>query len=96
MTNAKICSIKFENKDVINKIKAFDPCKTHRYDDAFIRMLKICDSAIVKPLIILFTNCISEGIFPDSWKESNICPILKKGDKQIVDYYRPLSLLPAC
>ena len=59
-------------------------------------MLKICDSAIVKPLTILFKNCISEGIFPDNWKKSNICPIHKKGDKQIVDNYRPVSLLPVC
>ena len=96
MTNAKICSIKFENKDIINVIKALDPCKAHGYDDISIRMLKICDSAIVKPLTILFKNCISEGIFPDNWKKSNICPIHKKGDKQIVDNYRPVSLLPVC
>ena len=96
MTNAKICSIKSENKDIINVIKAFDPCKAHGYDDISIRMLKICDSAIVKPLTILFKNCISEGIFPDNWKKSNICPIHKKDDKQIVDNYRPVSLLPVC
>ena len=55
-------SIKLENKDIINVIKALDP----RYDDISIRMLKICDSAIVKPLTILFKNCISQGIFPDT------------------------------
>ena len=59
-------------------------------------MLKICDSAIVKPLTILFKNCISQGIFPDNWKKSNICPIHKKGDKQVVNNYRPMSLLPIC
>ena len=32
MTNAKICSIKFENQDIINVIKALDPCKAHGYD----------------------------------------------------------------
>ena len=57
MTNAKISSIKFENKDIISIIKALDKCKVHGYDD--IRMLKMCDSAIVKPLTILFKSCIS-------------------------------------
>ena len=57
-------------------------------------MLKICDSAIVKLLTILFKNCISESIFPDNWRKSNICPIHKKGDKQIAGNYRPVSLLP--
>ena len=40
MTNAKIYSIKFKNKDIINVIKALAPCKAHRYDDIFMRMLK--------------------------------------------------------
>ena len=59
-------------------------------------MLKICDSAIVKPLTTLFKNCISQCIFLDNWKKSDICPILKKGDKQIANNYRPVSLLPIC
>ena len=77
MTNATISSIKFENKDIINVIKALDPCTAHRHDIS-ISMLKICDSAIVKPLVILFKNCISQGIFQDNWKKSNIFPIHKK------------------
>ena len=96
MTNAKISSIKFENKDIINVIKALDPCKAHGYGDISIRMLQICYSAIVKPLTVLFENCISQGIFPDNWKKSNICPIHEKGYKQIVNNYRPVSLLPIC
>ena len=96
MANAKISSIKFENKDIINVIKALDPCKAHGYDYISIRMLKICGSTIVKPLTILFKNYISQGIFPDNWEKSNICPIHKKGDKQIVNNYRPVSLLPIC
>ena len=72
MTNAKICSIKFENKDIINVIKALDPCKAHGYDDISIRMLKIYDSAILNPLTILFKNCFSEGIFSDNWKNKHL------------------------
>ena len=51
---------------------------------------------IVKPLAIIFKNCIDNGVFPDIWKKSNIIPIHKKGDKQITDNYRPVSLLPIC
>ena len=57
-------------------------------------MLKLCDKSIITPLSILFQNCIDTRTFPDTWKKSNIVPVHKKGDKQIVDNYRPVSLLP--
>ena len=34
-----------------------------------------------------------EGKFPDKWKESIVCPILKKGDPQDTKNYRPISCL---
>ena len=52
MTNTKMSSIKSENKDIINVIKALDRCRAHGYDDISIRMLKICDSVVVKSLTI--------------------------------------------
>ena len=59
-------------------------------------MLKICDSAIVEPLTIIFNNCINQSMFPDIWKNSNIYHIHKKGDKQTINNYQPVSLLPVC
>ena len=56
-------------------------------------MLKLCDKSIIPPLSLLFQNCIDTRTFPDTWKKSNIVPVHKKGDKQIVDNYRPVSLL---
>ena len=58
-----------------------------------VRMIKICDKATVKPLSIIYKNCIDNGIFPDLWKKSNIVPVHKKGDKQLLQNYRPVSLL---
>ena len=56
-------------------------------------MIKLCSKYVVKPLTI-FKNCIGTGTFPDIWKRSNIIPVHKKGDKQIVHNYRPIPLLP--
>ena len=95
LINTKLSSIKFENKN-INIKRSLSVGKTHSHDNISIRMLKICDYAIVEPLLIMFNNSINQCIFPDIRKRSNIWPIHKKGDKQIISNYRPVSLLPIC
>ena len=89
-TDTKIKSIKFNDDDFIKTIRNLDMNKTHDHDDITIWMIKICDYAIVKPLLMIFKNCISFGEFPDIWKKSSICSIDKKSDKQIINYYRPV------
>ena len=59
-------------------------------------MLYICDDSIIIPLSIIFYNIIKTGIYPDLWKTANVNPVYKKGDKQNITNYRPISLLPIC
>ena len=47
-------------------------------------MLKIYGSAIYKPLVITFKQCVDTGIFPSDWEKGNIVPIHRKGGKQIL------------
>ena len=57
-------------------------------------MVTLCGDSLVKPLSIIFQNCINSGVFPG--KKSNIVPIHKKNDKQLINNYRLVSLLPIC
>ena len=94
ITNSSLSSISFNDQDILNVLHSLNISKAHGFDDLSIRLLKICDSSIVKPLSIIFKNCLQSGSFPNNWKKSNVVPIHKKGDKQLLQNYRPVSLLP--
>ena len=57
-------------------------------------MIKFCDKYIIPAIPLIYKNCINSGIFPNIGKISNVVPIHNKGDKQIIDNYRPVSFLP--
>ena len=55
-----------------------NPHKTHGHDGISLRMLKLCNLTITKPLLIIYKNCLQRGVFPDDWKKGNIIPVHKK------------------
>ena len=59
-------------------------------------MLKICGNSIYRPLELIFNDCQAGGIFPSNWKKGNTVPVHKKNDKQRLNNYRTISLLPIC
>ena len=71
-------------------IGKLDSNKAHSYDGVSVKMLKICNKSISKPLSLLFNNCLNQGTFPSLWKKVNIIPVFKKNDKTIISNYRPL------
>ena len=57
-------------------------------------MINFCGVSIVTPMSMIFKICIDNDTSPNIRKRSNIIPVHKKGDKQIVDNYRSVSVLP--
>ena len=89
------CStIRFTGDDILKIIKNFDPNKAHGHDMICIRMVKLCDASLCKPLEFIFKSCLESGKFPLEWKKANVVPAHKKEDKQILENYHPISLLP--
>ena len=43
-----------------------------------IRMLKLSNPSLIKPLYIIFQNFLKSGIFPDDLKKENIVSVHKK------------------
>ena len=46
-----------------------------------------------KSISDLFNACVQQGKFPNLLKEAKITPIYKKGQKNLIDNYRPISVL---
>ena len=82
--------------NIATLIKNLDPNKAHDHDMISICMLKLCGKSICKPLDLIFQSCMKQGKFPTEWKKANVAPVHKKGDKQILKNYRPVSLPPIC
>ena len=91
-----ISSITFNRIDIATIIRSLDPNKAYGDDMISIRMLKICDKPICKPLQLIFQSCIKHEKFPNEWKIPNVVPVHKKTNKQILRNYWPVSLLPIC
>ena len=52
-------------------------------------------SSISKSLMLLFITIANKQQFPSTWKLSEIVPIYKENNEQVVSNYRPISLLNA-
>ena len=92
--SSKVSVITFTDDDILKIIRFLNINMAHGHGDISIRVIKICDKAILEPLSKIYKNCIDTGVFSDSWKKSSIVPVHKKGDKQLLENYRPVSLLP--
>ena len=68
----------FSSTDILNIITNLDSNKAHGYDNISVRLIKICGISICRPLEIIFSNCISQGVFPDYLKRANVVPVHKK------------------
>ena len=47
---------------------------------------------IVDPLVVIFQNSLDSGIVLTDWREANVSPLFKKGDREKTRNYRPVSL----
>jgi len=63
------------------------------FDEILTSLVKQCLCHFIKPLVHLYNVSLQTGIFPDMMKKAKIKPLLKKGDRQDIKNYRPISIL---
>ena len=78
-------------EEVISIISEFQNTKSSEIP---IKVIKHIRNAIAPYLCKLYNSCISLGSFPSCLKIGRIIPVYKKGSKNGVSNYRPVSALP--
>ena len=81
--------------EVKTVIKSLKSKSTPGYDGISGRILKLGIHFISKPLTYICNKSMEAGLFLDRCKLAIVRPIYKKGDREEINNYRPVSLLPA-
>ena len=90
---SKVPKIVFSEDDVMKALLNLDVSKGPGPDGLPVSLFKLCAVGFAVPLCLLFNMSLSQGIFPDLWKISNIIPIHKNGSRNVVSNYRGIAIL---
>ena len=85
-------TIVFERSRISHYLKLLNVNKAPGPDKFHGKLLKNCAESLAVPLSILFNKSFSSGVIPKAWKVANVVPVFKKGSKNNVENYRPISL----
>ncbi|KAI5718591.1 hypothetical protein M8J77_023607 [Diaphorina citri] len=80
--------------EVVKTVKTLKNTKSTGWDDLPLGLIKHNIVSLAPPLVNIFNASFEEGIFPEKFKISKVCPIYKKGCRSDPKNYRPISLLP--
>ena len=81
---------KYEIKSALKKMKNN---KAPGPDDIIIEYVKMGGPKLLGYLEKLFNDCLDKGEIPQAWKNADVIILYKKGDREDIKNYRPISLL---
>ena len=63
-------------------------------DKISAKILQVAAPVIAPSLTEIFNMSIDSDQFPSDWKAARVIPLFKKGQRSMLDNYRPISILP--
>ncbi len=82
-------------QEIAMEIDNLKPKKSTGIDGLSTKLLKMLKNEITEPISILVNKSLNEGIFPDNLKKTKLIPVYKSKDKENLDNYRPIAILPS-
>ena len=79
---------------VLKLLQNLNPSKAPGPDNLSPRVLHVRElsGVLADPLACLFRNSLASGDVPKDWRQANVTPVFKKGQKYLCSNYRPISL----
>lgn len=85
-------NINITEKGVLKLLKNLKPHKAPGPDNITPMIYRELAEEIAPCLTKIFRKSYETGKVPNDWKQANVCPIFKKGEKYVASNYRPVSL----
>jgi hypothetical protein len=76
-------------------IKSLQSNSSAGFDEILMSLVKQCLCYYIKPLVHNYNVSFQTGVLPDTMEKAKIRPLFKKGDRQDMQNYRPISILSA-
>jgi hypothetical protein len=84
--------ITISRNGILQLLLKINPHKANGPDNVPGKFLKLCAHEIVEVFQILYQASLDQGTVPQDWKEADIVPLFKKGERSRAENYRPISL----
>lgn len=83
-----------DEHEVKKIIKSLNNTNSTGYDEIPTNIIKVCSDELAPILAQLINLSFEHAIFPSTFKRSIVKPMFKKDDKQDLQNYRPITLIP--
>jgi hypothetical protein len=90
--NMKVQTLDITFNDVYTQLSSLNVHKAGGPDLLPSYILKQCKHELSNPLMLLYNKSLLASELPQDWKDADILPIFKTGDKLECGNYRPISL----